>query len=259
MVKVQGNTFVVTGGASGLGEATVLEFVRMGGNAVIFDLNEEKGTTLAKKLGSNAFFPGPVDVTSEEAVRTALERSVSRFGRLAGVVNCGGAIAASRIARPGKSTTTMSLDVFRFIIEVNLVGTFNVCRQVATILVNQEPFDEEGERGVIINTSSVAYQDGQTGQTAYSASKGGVASMTLPMARDLSPFGVRVVTIAPALFETNMTAEMLSEKFRLRYAEFPMRIGKPNEFARLACAIVENKMINGETIRIDGASRMGKL
>jgi len=258
MVQIKGNSFVVTGGASGLGEATVLKFARMGGNVAIFDISEEKGTALAKKLGSNVFFPGPVDVTSEEVVRTALERTVSRFGRLAGVVNCGGTGLPLRIAKPGKQTNTMTLELFRHTIEVNLVGTFNVCRQVAAILVNQEPLNDEGERGVIINTSSVSFQDGQTGQTAYSASKGGVSSMTLPMARDLAPFGVRVISIAPGPFETSMTAG-ISERIKTRFAEFPLRMGKPDEFAQLVCAIFENTMINGETIRIDGAARMGKL
>jgi NAD(P)-dependent dehydrogenase (short-subunit alcohol dehydrogenase family) len=155
---------------------------------------------LAKELGSAAFTPGKVDVTSEEIVRGALEKTVAKFGRIAGVVNCGGVATAAKTARRGKSAHTMTLDLFEFTIRVNLIGTFNVCKQVAQIMANQDAFTEDGERGVIINTASVAFQDGQTGQVAYAASKGGVASMALPMARDLAPAGIRVMTIAPGIF-----------------------------------------------------------
>lgn len=153
---------------------------------------------LADELG--VFSAGKIDVTSEEAVRVALEKTVARFGRVAGVINCGGVASAAKTARRGKSAHTMTVDLFEFTIKVNLIGTFNVCKQVAQLMANQEPLNEDGERGVVINTASVAFQDGQTGQVAYSASKGGVASMTLPMSRDLAPAGIRVMTIAPGIF-----------------------------------------------------------
>jgi 3-hydroxyacyl-CoA dehydrogenase / 3-hydroxy-2-methylbutyryl-CoA dehydrogenase len=155
----------------------------------------------------------------------------------------------------------MSLDFFQWIVSVNLVGTFNVCRQVARLMADRNEPDENGERGVIINTASIAYQDGQTGQTAYSASKGGVASMTLPMARDLAPLGIRVMTIAPGPFETNMTSavpEHVKENL-LKDALFPRRMGRPDEFAKLVEEIIGNGMLNGEIIRLDGGSRLGKL
>lgn len=155
---------------------------------------------LAKVLGPNAFAAGKADVTSEEAIRVALEKTVAKFGRIAGVINCGGVATAAKIARRGKSTHTMTVELFEFTVRVNLIGTFNVCKQAAQIMANQDAFNEDGERGVLINTASVAYQDGQTGQTAYSASKGGVAAMALPMARDLAPAGIRVMTIAPGIF-----------------------------------------------------------
>ncbi|ORZ03128.1 hypothetical protein BCR43DRAFT_466493 [Syncephalastrum racemosum] len=260
-MQIKENTFIVTGGASGLGEATVRDLIARGANVAIFDLNDEGAEELAKELGTNAFAAGKVDVTSEEAVRVALEKTVAKFGRIAGVINCGGVATAAKIARRGKSSHTMTVDLFDFTVRVNLVGTFNVCRQVAQIMANQDPFNEDGERGVIINTASVAYQDGQTGQVAYSASKGGVASMTLPMARDLGPVGVRVMTIAPGIFETNMTA-MMNEKAKkmiIKDAIFPERMGRAPEYASLVCHIIENGMLSGEVIRIDGASRLGKL
>lgn len=155
---------------------------------------------LAKKLGPSAFAAGKVDVSSEEDVKAALQKSIEKFGRIAGVINCGGVATAAKIARRGKSAHTMTVDLFEFTVRVNLIGTFNVCKQVAQVMANQDPYTEDGERGVIINTASVAYQDGQTGQIAYAASKGGVASMTLPMSRDLAPAGIRVMTIAPGIF-----------------------------------------------------------
>ncbi|KAI8144184.1 hypothetical protein BJV82DRAFT_608599 [Fennellomyces sp. T-0311] len=260
-MQIKGNTFIVTGGSSGLGEATVKELIQRGGNVAIFDLNEEGAQELAKALGPQAFAAGKVDVTSEEAVKAAVEATVQKFGRIAGVVNCSGIGSAAKIARRGSAKNTMSLDIFEFTIRVNLIGTFNVCRQVAQVMANQDAFDDDGERGVIINTASVAYQDGQAGQTAYSASKGGVASMTLPMARDLASAGIRVMAIAPGIFETNMTAVMpeRAKKQIIKDAIFPERMGRPHEFGHLAASIIENGMLSGEVIRIDGASRLGKL
>ncbi|CDH54993.1 3-hydroxyacyl-dehydrogenase [Lichtheimia corymbifera JMRC:FSU:9682] len=261
-MQITGNTFIVTGGASGLGEATVKEIVKRGGNVAIFDLNGEGAAELAKSLGSNVLAVGKVDITSEEDVRLAIEKTVARFGNIAGVVNCGGVAGAAKIARRGSSANTMSMDLFDFIVRVNLLGTFNVCRQVAQTMANQEKtYTEDGERGVIINTASVAFQDGQAGQTAYSASKGGVASMTLPMARDLAPAGIRVMSIAPGLFETNMTANTppKAKAKILKDAIFPDRMGHASEYAMLACHLIENTMMSGEIVRIDGASRLGKL
>ncbi|KAG2225879.1 hypothetical protein INT45_006575 [Circinella minor] len=260
-MQIKGNTFIVTGGASGLGEATVRELLQRGANVAIFDLNEEGSEELAKSLGPNAFAAGKVDVTSEELVKNAIEKTVQKFGKIAGVINCGGVASAAKMARRGNSKHTMTLEIFEFTIRVNLIGTFNVCRQVAQVMANQDPFNEDGERGVIINTASVAYQDGQAGQTAYSASKGGVASMTLPAARDLAPAGIRVMAIAPGIFETNMTAVMpdRAKQQIIKDAIFPARMGKAPEFSGLACHIIENGMLSGEVIRIDGASRLGKL
>ncbi|KAI8097475.1 uncharacterized protein BX664DRAFT_326467 [Halteromyces radiatus] len=256
-MKIKGNTFIVTGGASGLGEATVKHLVEAGGNVAIFDLNDEAAQACAQSLGSQVFVPGKVDVTSEVIVRDAIQKTIAKFGKLAGVINCGGVATAAKVARRGKSAHTLTLDLFEFTVRVNLIGTYNVCRQVSEVLVNQDPFTDDGERGVIINTASIAYQDGQAGQAAYSASKGGVASMTLPLARDLAPAGVRVLAIAPGLFRTNMTA-MINDKV-LKDAVFPNRMGNPQEFAQLVSAMIENGMLNGEVIRIDGATRLGKL
>ncbi|KAI9022287.1 hypothetical protein CLU79DRAFT_180079 [Phycomyces nitens] len=259
-MQIKGNTFIVTGGSSGLGEATVRELVQRGGNVAIFDLNKDGAKSVADSLGEQVFVAGTVDVTSEEMVRVALEKTVERFGRIAGVINCGGIASGARIARRGNNTYSMTLEMFESTVRVNLIGTFNVCRQVAQLMANQDAF-EQGERGVIINTASIAFQDGQTGQTAYSASKGGVASMTLPMARDLAPAEIRVMTIAPGIFETNMTVFMndAAKAKILKDAIFPARMGRPNEFSLLAAHIIENTMLNGEIIRLDGASRLGKL
>ncbi|KAI8339187.1 hypothetical protein BC941DRAFT_350218 [Chlamydoabsidia padenii] len=257
-MQIKGNTFIVTGGASGLGEGTVRQLVQAGANVSIFDLNDENAREVAQSLGeAQVFVPGKVDVTSEVIVREAIQKTVEKFGKLAGVINCGGVATAAKVARRGKSSRTLTLDLFDFTVRVNLIGTYNVCRQVSEVLVNQDPFTEDGERGVIINTASIAFQDGQAGQVAYAASKGGVASMTLPMARDLAPAGVRVLAIAPGLFQTNMTA-MVNEKV-LKDSVFPVRMGKPQEFAKLVASIIENGMLNGEVIRIDGATRLGKL
>ncbi|CAO3609391.1 unnamed protein product [Mucor fragilis] len=260
-MQIKGNTFIVTGGASGLGEATVRELVARGANVAIFDLNQEGAEEVAKSLGPSAFAAGKVDVTSEEAVRVALEKTVTKFGRIAGVVSAGGVATAAKTARRGKSAHTMTLDLFDFTVRVNLIGTFNVCKQVAQVMANQDAYNEDGERGVIINTASVAYQDGQPGQVAYSASKAGVVGMALPMARDLAPAGIRVMTIAPGIFETNMTSVMpdVAKQKIIKDSVFPARMGLPHEYAMLVCHIIENGMLNAEVIRIDNGSRLGKL
>ncbi|MCG8589000.1 MAG: 3-hydroxyacyl-CoA dehydrogenase [Proteobacteria bacterium] len=244
----------VTGGASGLGEATVRQIVTQGGRAAILDMNAEKGEALAKELGDSCFF-ARTNVADEAAVTHALDQAVERFGRLNANVNCAGIGSAGRtVSRDG---TPFSLETFRLTVEVNLIGTFNAIRLAAARMLKHEP-DAAGERGVIINTASVAAFDGQIGQCAYSASKGGVVGMTLPIARDLAKSGIRVNTIAPGLFATPMLM-MMPEPARQALAAtipFPPRLGDPPEYAALACHIIENGMLNGETIRLDGAVRM---
>ena len=252
-MELSGRVAVVTGGASGLGEATVREIVNAGGKAVIFDLNEEKGNKLVGELEDQAIFV-KVDVTSEENVHAGLERAIAEFGGVHILVNCAGiALAKKVLGRSG----VHDLASFNKVLQVNVVGTFNAIRLTAEKMAANEPNDE-GERGVIINTASVAAFDGQIGQAAYSASKGAVVGMSLPLARDLAPLGIRVVSIAPGVFETPLFAG-LPEKAQAALAKmtpFPPRLGKPQEYAKLVRAIVENPMLNGETIRLDGAIRM---
>lgn len=243
----------VTGGASGLGEATVRRIVNDGGKAMILDLAEEQGEKLAFELGGNAVFQ-KMDVCSPESVLSALERTVERFGHPNAVVNCAGiAIAEKVIGKKGSH----ALESFRKVIEVNLMGSFNVIRLAAAQMIRNEP-NAGGERGVIICTSSVAADEGQIGQAAYSASKGGIVGMTLPIAREMAVHGVRVMTIAPGLFETPMF-NSISEEARKSLGAmipFPSRLGYPEEYALLVRSILENPMLNGTTIRLDGAIRM---
>ncbi|HIP71739.1 MAG TPA: 3-hydroxyacyl-CoA dehydrogenase [Anaerolineae bacterium] len=253
-MKIQGNTFLITGGSSGLGAGCARRLVGLDGRVVIVDLNVEAGEQLAAELGNNALFVR-ADVTSEAEVDTAVSATREQFGALNGVINCAGiAIAAKVLNRDG---SPHDLDWFTKVIQVNLTGTFNVIRLTAPAIAEAEPNDE-GERGVIINTASVAAFDGQIGQAVYSASKGGIVGMTLPIARELARYGIRVVTIAPGIFETPMLAG-LPEKARLSLGQqvpFPSRLGRPDEYAMLAQQIIENPMLNGETIRLDGAIRM---
>jgi NAD(P)-dependent dehydrogenase (short-subunit alcohol dehydrogenase family) len=220
---------------------------------VIADVNEQVGQALAAELGVTVRFV-KTDVTSEESVRAAVETAVNDFGSLQGLVNCAGIAIATKVL---SSRGMHSLDSFAKVIQVNLVGTFNAIRLAAEAMSQAQP-NEAGERGVIINTASVAAYDGQIGQAAYSASKGGVVGMTLPVAREMAAFGIRVMTIAPGLFNTPMMAG-LPEKARESLAQqvpFPSRLGEPAEYAALAQHIVENEMLNGEVIRLDGAIRM---
>ncbi|MFU0790038.1 3-hydroxyacyl-CoA dehydrogenase [Virgibacillus proomii] len=244
---------VVTGGASGLGEATVRKLVAAGGKAVILDVSKEKAVTLTEELGDKVTF-FQADVTDELSVQTALDEAIESFGRVDVLVNCAGiGIAEKTFGKRG----VHHLTTFSKVIEVNLIGTFNVLRLTAAKMAENEP-NEHGERGVIINTASVAAFDGQIGQAAYSASKGGITGMTLPVARDLASLGIRVMTIAPGLFETPLFAT-LPEKAKQALGEmtpFPSRLGKPEEYALLVKSIIENPMLNGETIRLDGAIRM---
>lgn len=246
---------IVTGGASGLGRATVERLVQQGASAVLLDLPTSEGSNVAKALGNQCLFT-PADVTSEADVKKALAMAREKFGRLDIAVNCAG-IAVAVKTYNAKKDLPHSLEDFQRVITVNIAGTFNVIRLAAGEMGKNEP-DPDGHRGVIVNTASVAAFDGQVGQAAYSASKGGIVGMTLPIARDLAPIGIRVVTIAPGLFATPLLAG-LPEKVRTflaRQVPFPSRLGDPGEYAHLVQAIVENPMLNGEVIRLDGAIRM---
>lgn len=252
-MQLQGTTALVTGGASGLGRATVEELVAGGANALIVDLSSSDGEMVAKELGDSVRFAA-ADVTSETDVQAAVGAAVDAFGGLHIVVNCAGVGWPGRVVN--RDGEPLPLEQFQQVIQINLVGTFNVIRLAAAQMVKQEPIGEE--RGVIINTASAAAFDGQIGQNAYSASKAGVAGMTLPLARDLSSKQIRVMTIAPGTFDTPMLA-MLPQQTRDALASaipHPRRLGKPSEYAALARHIVENPVLNGETIRLDGALRM---
>ncbi len=253
-MQILDRTFFVTGGGSGLGAATARLLVEAGGSALLADVNEETGAATAEHLGDRAAFVH-TDVTDTDSVQRALDTARDRFGGLHGVVNCAGIVLARKtVGRKGPH----DLESFARVIGVNLVGTFNVIRLAATVMAENEP-NAEGERGVIVNTASVAAFDGQIGQAAYAASKGGVVGMTLPIARDLARTGIRVMTIAPGIFETPMMAGM-PEEVRASLAEqapFPSRLGRPAEYAQLVRHILENPMLNGEVIRLDGAIRMG--
>jgi len=250
-------TALVTGGASGLGEATARLFHAQGANVVLLDLQAEQGQALTTELGDRVRFVR-TDVTSEEDVQTAIDLALQTFGGLHLVVNCAGiAEARKTVGKVDGTYGPHALAAFEKTVRVNLIGTFNVIRLAAFAMEQNAP-NEEGERGVIINTASVAAYDGQIGQAAYSASKGGIVSMTLPIARELARTGIRVMTIAPGLFETPLLAG-LPEEARLSLGHqvpFPSRLGRPQEYALLAKSIVENPMLNGEVIRLDGAIRM---
>jgi len=252
-MKCSGAAAVVTGGASGLGAATVRALLERGARITILDRPNSPGEQLAKELGAKTLFAA-ADVTNSEQVSAAIQKTVSSFGGLHILVNCAGVGAAMKTT--GKQGP-MPLDIFEMVIRINLIGTFNVTRLGATEMLKNTP-NEDGERGVIINTASIAAFEGQIGQVAYSASKGGVVGMTLPIARDLARDGIRCCTIAPGTFDTPMLS-MLSEEVRQALGAqipFPPRLGRPGEYALLACHIVENPMLNGETIRLDGALRM---
>lgn len=254
-MQLQGNTFLITGGGSGLGAACVREFTSAGANVIIADVNAETGERLASEVGERARFVR-TDVTSEESVQAAVNAARETFGGLRGVINCAGIAIADRVL--GKNGPH-DLGAFTKVVQVNLIGTFNVIRLAGAAIAQEEPLPgESGERGVIVNTASVAAFDGQIGQAAYSASKGGVAAMTLPIAREFARNGIRVATIAPGIFDTPMLAG-LPEAARQSLGQqvpFPSRLGHPSEYAALARHIAENEMLNGEVIRLDGAIRM---
>ncbi|MBT2663523.1 3-hydroxyacyl-CoA dehydrogenase [Bacillus sp. ISL-45] len=252
-MKISDARAIVTGGASGLGEATVRRIVEKGGKAAILDLSVERGDALVKELGEQAIFI-KTDVTSDEEVMNAINKAIKSLGSINTVVNCAGiGVAGKLLSRKG----VHPLDMFSKVISINLIGTFNVIRLASEQMSKNEP-NEHGERGVIINTASVAAFDGQIGQAAYSASKGGVVGMTLPIARELAAYGIRVMTIAPGLFHTPMFDSLPAEARDSlgKMVPFPQRLGYPEEYAMLAESILTNPMLNGETIRLDGAIRM---
>lgn len=250
-MKIEGVAALVTGGASGLGGGTAKRLAAQGANVSIFDLNQELGTSLAREIGCHFV---RVDVTDEQAVAAAIAESEEVNGKARILVNCAGiGPPAKVIDREGKA---LPLSAFSKIVSINLLGTFNVLSKFAAALHTADPIGEE--RGVIINTASVAAYDGQIGQAAYAASKNGVVGMTLPIARELARYGIRVMTIAPGIFWTPLLESLPQEAIDRLGAQvpFPSRLGVPDEYASLVQAIITNSMLNGETIRIDGAIRM---
>jgi NAD(P)-dependent dehydrogenase (short-subunit alcohol dehydrogenase family) len=252
-VNIAGKTALVTGGASGLGLATTRELVTAGANVVITDLPDSEGEVVAKELGDHVRFAA-ADVTDEAQVGAAVDAALQDFDGLAILVNCAGVGFAGRVLN--REGEPVALEHFALVVRINLIGTFNVLRLGAAAMARNEP--EEGERGVIVNTASIAAWDGQIGQAAYSASKGGIVGMTLPIARDLATKLIRCVAIAPGTFDTPMLAG-LPQEARRQLGEaipHPHRLGRPPEFAALVRHVVENPMLNGEVIRLDGALRM---
>jgi 3-hydroxyacyl-CoA dehydrogenase/3-hydroxy-2-methylbutyryl-CoA dehydrogenase len=253
-VDLNNKVAVITGGASGLGRATAEMVINNGGKVAIFDLNEDLARQTASELGSNAA-PFAANVADEESVTTAIAQVMDHFGAIHVNVNCAGIGAAAKtIGRDGP----LPLQQFNFVIQVNLVGTFNTLRLCADAMQHNEATTDDGEKGVIINTASVAAFDGQVGQAAYAASKAGVAGMTLPIARDLARSGIRVCTIAPGIFETPMMAGAPPQVRDplIEMTQFPKRLGNAPEYAQLAQQIIENPYLNGETIRLDASIRM---
>ncbi|MFT4414001.1 3-hydroxyacyl-CoA dehydrogenase [Fredinandcohnia humi] len=253
-MQINGSVAIVTGGSSGLGEATVTRIVENGGYAVILDLSEENGAKIVEKLGPERVLFVKTDVTKEADVKFAISETVKKFGAIHIAVNCAGIAIAEKVV--GKNSLH-DLQHFEKVVQVNLLGTFTVIRMVAEQMMANSP-NAEGERGVVINTASVAAFEGQIGQAAYSASKGGVVSMTLPIAREFARYGIRVMTIAPGLIDTPLFGSLPEQSRNALGAmvPFPSRLGYPSEYAMLAQSIIENPLLNGETIRLDGAIRM---
>jgi len=253
-MKISDCVAIVSGGASGLGEATVRMMEKGSGQAAIFDFNEERGEKIASDLGSSVIFC-KVDVTDEKSIQLAIKRAMDAFGAIHAVVNCAGIATPVKVI--GKNGA-MPISLFNQILNVNLTGSMNVIRLATEKMVENSPRTEDGEKGVVINTASVAAFDGQIGQAGYSASKAGIVGMTLPVAREFAEYGIRVNAIAPGLFETPLL-EGLPEKAKASLAKmvpFPKRLGKPFELSGLVRTIIENAMINGEVIRLDGGIRM---
>lgn len=253
-MQIDGSVFLVTGGGSGLGQAAVRRLAAHGARVVIADIDAPAARSLAEELGEHGRF-AVADVTQAEAMQQAVAMAVQAFGALHGLINCAGIVVGRKVVdRDGEPHP---LDLFARAVQVNLVGTFNAIRLAAKVMA-QGQAGADGERGVIVNTASVAAYDGQIGQAAYAASKAGIVGMTLPIARELAADGIRVVTIAPGVFATPMMAS-LPENVRAvlgQQTPFPSRLGHPSEFAALVQHIIENAMLNGETIRLDGALRM---
>jgi NAD(P)-dependent dehydrogenase (short-subunit alcohol dehydrogenase family) len=252
-MRIEGKTFITTGGASGLGRAAAEAILGAGGNVLLLDVNDEVGRATAQTLGDRACFVR-ADVTSEAEVQAAVDEAVTHFGGLHGVVNAAGIGPAAKVL--GKNGPH-ALDLFEKTIRVNLTGTFNVIRLAAAAIAKNTP-EASGERGVIVNTASIAAYDGQIGQPAYAASKAGIVGLTLPVAREFAALGIRVVTIAPGIFDTPLLAA-LPEAARVSLGQqvpFPSRLGRPAEYGALARHVIENEMLNGEVVRLDGALRM---
>jgi len=253
-MQLKDKVAIVTGGASGLGRATAERFLAAGARVAIFDLNEEQGASAARDMGKGALFC-PVNVADDDAIASGIDATMQQFGAIHVCVNCAG--------RGGGATKTLGkggrfpMELFRDVININLVGTFSVLTQAVEKMAENDP-GEEGERGVIINTASIAAFEGQRGQVAYAASKGGLVSITLPIARDLAYYGIRIVTIAPGVFETPILGGISAEvkEGLSKGIPFPSRLGQPPEFAKLAQHVVENSYLNGEVIRLDAALRM---
>lgn len=252
-MKIENNVFLISGGGSGLGAATAAMLVAAGGKVMIADVNREAGTALATQLGANARFVA-TDVCSEASAAEAVNLAVTVFGGLHGLINCAGVAPAKRVL--GKEGPH-PLEDFTRVVQINLIGTFNMMRLAADAMSKGEP-NQDGERGVVINTASVAAFEGQIGQAAYASSKGGVVALTLPAARELARHGIRVMTIAPGIMATPMLLGMPEEVQDAlgNMVPFPARLGKPAEFAALARTIIETAYLNGEVIRLDGAIRM---
>ena len=252
-MKIQDCKAVVTGGASGLGEATVRALAGEGARVCIFDIQDEKGEAVAKELGDNVIY-AHTDIIDEASTQAGINKAVDAFGGINVTINCAGVgLTGKLIGKKGP----MTLDHFKKVLDINLVGTINVIRLAVEQMIKNDPM-EDGEKGVVVNTSSVAASEGQIGQVAYSASKGGIVSMTLPLARECASYGVRVNTIAPGIFQTPMLAS-LPDKVQDALGQmvpFPKRLGKPAEYASLILHLIGNTMINGEVIRLDGAIRM---
>ena len=255
-MDIQGKTAIVTGAASGLGQAVAERLVARGANVALFDLNPIAGQQVADSLGADNAQFFKVDVTDAESVTTAMDSVIKRFSALHVCINCAGIAPAKKILNRDKQA--MPLSDFAQVIQINLVGSFNLARLAAEQMATNEPIGEASERGVIINTASVAAYDGQMGQCAYAASKSGIVGLTLPMARDLAPLGIRVNAIAPGIMGTPMLLAMPDkvQEALVDNIQFPKRMGLPEEFAQLVNHIVENAYLNGETIRLDGGIRM---
>jgi 3-hydroxyacyl-CoA dehydrogenase/3-hydroxy-2-methylbutyryl-CoA dehydrogenase len=253
-VQIADSVVVVAGGASGLGEACVRTLATHGARIAVLDLPDSRGADVVEDYGDAAVFL-PTDVSEEGGVAASVAQVAEVFGRIDAAVNAAGVAPAHRVV--GRDGSLFPLDLFRLVVDVNLVGSFDVTRRSAYYMARNEP-GPDGERGVIVNVASTAAYDGQVGQAAYAASKGGVAAMTLPLARDLAPWGIRVVTVAPGIMDTPMMASVPEEvRDRLRGVHvFPQRFGRPEEFAALVVHILENRFLNGEVIRFDAAGRL---